>query len=58
VVVTTYHDFTRLHWEGMAHAGVIYLPRPARSVRELIEIVRLVHTSFHADEMIGRLLYM
>ena len=55
VVVTEDDDFSRLHRRGIAHARIAYFPGGRRSIGEIIEMLRLIHASYSAEEMVGRL---
>jgi hypothetical protein len=56
VVVTHDVDFRRLHNAGREHSGIAYFPGGRRrSVGEIVETLVLVHASYTAEEMVGRL---
>jgi predicted nuclease of predicted toxin-antitoxin system len=58
VVVTEDEDFARLHATGQAHSGIVYFPGGRRSVGEEVEMLRLIHAVYTAEEMVGRLEYL
>jgi hypothetical protein len=55
VIVTHDDDFTRLHAQGIEHAGICYCPKEKHSIGELIRLMLLVHECFREDEMRGHL---
>jgi hypothetical protein len=55
VVVTEDSDFANLHYRVETHCGIAYFPRGRRSIGEIVEMLRLIHASYSAEEMVGRL---
>ena len=55
VVVTEDADYTGLHRAGHVHSGIAYFPGGRRSVGEIVEMLVLLHATYTAEEMIGRL---
>jgi len=55
VMVTADVDFRRLHNAGQEHSGIAYFPGRPRSIGEIVEMLVLVHASYTAEEMVGRL---
>src|SRR5258708_3270259 len=58
VVVTHDNDFTRLHADGISHAGICYCSKDKHSIGDLVRLLILVHQCFADDEMIGHLEYL
>ena len=58
VVVTEDEDFARLHPTSREHGGIVYFPGGRRSVGEEVEMLRLIHAVYTAEEMVGRLEYL
>ena len=55
VVATEDADFRRLHNAGQVHSGIAYFPGGHRSVGEIVEMLTLLHATYSAEEMVGRL---
>ncbi len=53
VIVTHDDDFTRLHAEGVVHAGICYCHKDKHSIGDLVRLLMLVHECFTEDEMRG-----
>lgn len=58
VVVTEDSDFANLHRMVENHHGIVHFPRGNRSIGEMVESLMLVHATFTAEEMVGRLEWM
>jgi hypothetical protein len=58
VVVSHDDDFTRIHSQGVEHAGICYCPKDKHSMGDLIRLLVLVHECFTAAEMQGHLEYL
>ena len=59
VVVTMDADFAELHTVTQEHSGIVYFPgKRRRSIGEIVESLRLIHSAFTAEEMVGRLEYL
>jgi len=54
VVVTEDSDFADLHHRVQTHSGIVYFSGP-RSIGEMVELLTLVHATYTAEEMVGRL---
>lgn len=54
VVVTEDRDFANLHHRVQMHSGIAYFSGP-RSIGEMVELLVLLHASYTAEEMVGRL---
>jgi hypothetical protein len=37
------------------HCGIAYLPRGRQAIGEIVETLRLIHASYSAEEVVGRL---
>jgi predicted nuclease of predicted toxin-antitoxin system len=55
VVVTDDSDFAGLHNHNQTHSGIAYFPGGRRSVGEIVEMLVLLHATYTAEEMVGRL---
>jgi uncharacterized protein DUF5615 len=55
VTVTEDDDYARLHYGGQEHSGIAYFPHGPRPIGELVETLVLLHASYTAEEMVGRL---
>ena len=56
VVVTQDADYRRLHNAGHVHSGIAYFPGGRRrSIAEIVEMLVLLHATYTAEEMVGRL---
>ena len=55
VIATEDVDFRQLHDAGYAHSGIAYFPRGPRAISEIIEMLVLLHATYTAEEMVGRL---
>lgn len=51
VLVTHDADFLRYHIQGVDHAGIAYCQKDARTVGQIIEMLRLMHNVLVAEEM-------
>lgn len=58
VVVTDDADYKTLHLQIPTHSGIVYFPGGRRPIGELIESLRLIHATYTAEEMVGRLEYL
>jgi hypothetical protein len=58
VIVTNDADFMRLADQGMAHHGIVYYPRGARSIGDVVRHLCLMHDGLEPDEMIGKVEYL
>jgi hypothetical protein len=58
VAVTHDDDFTRLHAQGVVHAGICYCHKDKYSIGELVRLLILVHECFSEDEMQGHLEFL
>jgi len=58
VVVTHDDDFTRIHANGVSHAGICYCHKDKHSIGDLIRQLILVHESFTEEEIQGHLEYL
>ena len=58
VVVTHDDDFTRVHADGAAHAGICYCPKDKHPIGNLVHLLILVHECFAENEMRGHLEYL
>jgi hypothetical protein len=58
VIVTHDPDFTRLHAQGVSHAGIAYCHQEKYTVGELIGVLVVVHGVLTAEEMIDTLEYL
>ncbi|HEV3164235.1 MAG TPA: DUF5615 family PIN-like protein [Isosphaeraceae bacterium] len=58
VIFTQDDDFLRLHAAGVLHAGIVYCHQQSRSLGEMITGLTLLHESYDADEMKGRVEYL
>lgn len=56
VVVTLDADFAGLHHHVETHSGIAYFPvGRRRSIGEVVEMLVLLHATYTAEEMVGRL---
>ncbi len=55
VVVTDDSDFADLHHRMATHSGIAYFPGGRRSIGEIVEMLTLLHATYSAEEMVGRL---
>jgi predicted nuclease of predicted toxin-antitoxin system len=53
VIVTRDDDFLRLNAEGRPHSGIVFVGKGIKTMGDLIEMLRLVHDAFSAEEMLG-----
>jgi hypothetical protein len=51
-------DFTRLHADGAAHAGICYCQKDKYSIGDLSRILLLIQECFTEEEMSGHLEYL
>ena len=58
VLVTQDRDFTRLHRDGLPHSGIAYFQHGTRSIRQVIDALKLLNDVYHPEEMVGRLEYI
>jgi uncharacterized protein with PIN domain len=58
VVVTHDDDFTRIHADITAHAGICYCHQDKYAIGELVRLLILVHECFTEEEMRGHLEYL
>ena len=58
VVVTWDADFRDLHYQAQSHSGIVYFVGGRRSIGEMVESLVLIHATYSAEEMIGRLEWM
>jgi hypothetical protein len=58
VIFTNDSDFLALNDEGVAHAGIAYCARSARSIGAIIRHLCLMHDCMTDDEMVGRIEYL
>ena len=58
ILVTQDRDFTRLHREGREHSGIVYFEHGSRSIRQVIEALKLLNEVYDPEEMLGRLEYI
>ena len=58
VVVTHDDDFTRLHADGIRHAGICYCPNDKHSIGDLLRLLLLVGECISQAEMDGHLEYL
>ncbi len=55
VVVTFDHDYLALHASEVPHAGIVFAKMHARSIKQMVEFLKLLHEVSAADEMVGRI---
>jgi Domain of unknown function (DUF5615) len=55
VVATEDADFRRLHNAGQTHSGIAYFPGGRRPIGEIVVMLTLLHATYTAEEMVGRL---
>jgi hypothetical protein len=55
VVVTEDSDFATLHYQVETYGGIAYFPGGRRSIGEIVEMLTLLHATYTAEEMVGRL---
>jgi hypothetical protein len=58
VVVTHDDDFTRIHAEGIEHAGICYCHEDKHSIGELMRLLLLVNECCDERQMRGNLEYL
>lgn len=58
VVVTHDDDFTRLHSDGVQHAGICYCHAQKYSISGLLRLLLLIHECLTEDEMLGHLEFL
>jgi len=58
VLVTHDDDFTRIHAQGIEHAGICYCHKDKHTIGDLLRILLLIHECFAEDEMRGHLEYL
>ncbi len=58
IIFTNDHDFLRLHSQGVKHAGIVFCARGARSQKEIILFLSLIHDCLTEVEMAGRVEYL
>lgn len=58
VVMTHDDDFTRIHANGAAHAGICYCHKDKHSIGNLVRLLQLIRECFTEDEMHGHLEYL
>lgn len=58
VVVTHDDDFTRIHADGVDHAGICYCPKDKHAIGELIRYLILVSECLTSDEMRRHIEYL
>lgn len=51
VMVTMDADFLRLHASGEAHPGIVYCEMGKRSVGELLDLLVILHSTVHPEQM-------
>jgi predicted nuclease of predicted toxin-antitoxin system len=51
VFVTHDDDFLKLHAKGQSHAGIAYVHAQRYSLRELLQMLLILHACFTAKEM-------
>lgn len=54
VLVTQDRDFVRMHWEGVAHAGIVYASRQ-RSTGAIVRWIAALSDVYEGPEFAGRL---
>lgn len=55
VIVMLDRDFLRRHHEGEHHAGIVYCRAGTQTIGQFIEFLTLLHDTYSAEEMMGRL---
>ena len=58
VVVTHVDDFTRIHADGVDHAGICYCPKDKYAIGELIRCLILVSECLTSEEMRRHIEYL
>jgi predicted nuclease of predicted toxin-antitoxin system len=58
VLVTHDADFLSIVSEGLGHAGICYCRQQSRSVRQMIEMLFLLHECFEAEDMQDRVEFL
>jgi len=58
VVVTYDADYLRLHQSGAKHAGIVYCHQAKYSLGGLLQMLLLIHASYTAEEIEGRVEYL
>ena len=58
VLVTQDRDFIRLHREGRQLSGIAYFEQGTRSIRQVIDALKLLNDVYDPEEMLGRLEYI
>ena len=58
VLVTHDADFLSIAADGLVHAGICYSRQQSRSVRQMIEMLFLLHECFQADDMHNRVEFL
>jgi len=58
VLVTHDADFLSVATEGLDHSGVCYCRQQSRSVRQMIEMLFLLHECFQPDDMRNHFEYL
>jgi len=56
-ILTNDSDFLMLHSKGVAHSGILFIPR-GRSIRQIIDRALGVHRRLTADQMAGHIEYL
>lgn len=55
VIVTLDRGFLLRHYANEQHAGIVYCRAATKTIGEFIEFLELVHDTYTAEEMVGRL---
>ena len=58
VIVTQDRDFTRLHARQVEHSGIAYSEQGSRSIRQIIEMLKLLDEVYDPHDMVRRLEYI
>ncbi len=58
VLVTHDADFLRLHHQGVHHAGIVYIPKGARSVGDVVRSLVILAECLTTQEMIDHLEFL
>ncbi|MBU0511282.1 MAG: DUF5615 family PIN-like protein [Chloroflexi bacterium] len=58
VIVTHDDDFLRWHSRGIPHAGIAYCHLKKLSMRQIVELLVLMHAVLTQEEMIGQVQFL
>lgn len=58
IIVTQDADYLRLHSRGFQHAGIVYYKPQTRTVKQLINALRLIYDIFSPEEMRNKVEYL